>query len=146
MKNCQTCLGTGEEKVTENVYSLCKVCNGDGVDPTTAPVAKEQHDTNVALLDVANKVEGVEEAYSYEKTKLRNEQFKPIARRYETGKIGFYDALVESHNTAIENAVKVLNERLLCIKGLYSNTNDNRYRQRIDELTMQIELLNQLRK
>lgn len=37
----------------------------------------------------------------------RNEKFKPIARRYETGKIGFYEALHEAHEAKRINALLV---------------------------------------
>lgn len=35
----------------------------------------------------------------------RNEKFKPIARRYETGKIGFYDALHEAYELAKQQPI-----------------------------------------
>jgi len=34
----------------------------------------------------------------YELEKQRNEKFKPISRKYTTGKIGFYQALEEAYN------------------------------------------------
>lgn len=61
----------------------------------------------------------VEAAFDYETIKERNEAFKPIARRYETGKIGFYDALVESHNAAIDEAVKKLHTGLFVSDEAY---------------------------
>lgn len=42
----------------------------------------------------------------YESEMKANEPFKPIARKYETGKIGFYQALREAHKMGVESHPK----------------------------------------